>query len=71
MEKYPSPHSAARSDRIRQLGFDPNHLTPSEQAELLELSVSTAYLEPSPSAPLRSDAGGQPRGGSGPRSLRF
>jgi hypothetical protein len=39
-------------DRIRQLGFDPNHLTSAEQQELLEIELrlegASRAREPSP-----------------------
>ena len=35
-DRPPEP-KATREERIRSLGFDPRHLTPHEQAELLEL----------------------------------
>jgi hypothetical protein len=42
MEGESSAPLEARPDRIRGLGFDPRHLTPSEQREILELNARFA-----------------------------
>src|SRR5690606_29982717 len=39
MDQRTSTGVSSRRDRIRNLGFDPEQLTPYEQAELLELQV--------------------------------
>jgi hypothetical protein len=39
MEVYDAGDGGARSDRIRNLGFDPSQLTPDEQRELLDLDA--------------------------------
>jgi hypothetical protein len=43
----PAPQWITRQrDRIRHLGFDPNHLTPEEQEEFIELQTSFAGVDP-------------------------
>ena len=39
MEGFDAGDGGARSDRIRNLGFDPSQLTPDEQRELLDLDA--------------------------------
>ncbi|MEX2583247.1 MAG: hypothetical protein WD766_08225 [Gemmatimonadota bacterium] len=41
-QEYASEGKPSRSDRIRQLGFDPTYLTSSEQQELLEIESRLA-----------------------------
>ena len=44
MEEHPPPEiEPAREEQVRALGFDPGHLTPEEQVELLEIHTTFGF----------------------------
>jgi hypothetical protein len=63
MEESASAEPGSRGERVRALGFDPDHLTPDEQREILELNARLDSPAGSAGAvlPPRSQSVGDPR----------
>ena len=60
MEQRASAVSLSLQQRVRSLGFDPEHLTPEEQVELLSLHATMPPVNPL-DGNTRSDHSGAPR----------